>query len=98
MSRCNERESGGVRCERQAGHEGEHACPEAIAQFLADRGSWSAKRRTERDRQGLIAELARLRAVGVGEARQQNIVRQLRTDFELGWPGARTANMGGGES
>lgn len=32
--RCESRESGGVQCEREAGHDGEHACPEAAAQAL----------------------------------------------------------------
>jgi hypothetical protein len=31
VQRCPARESGGVQCELAAGHEGEHACPEAIA-------------------------------------------------------------------
>lgn len=32
--RCESRESGGAQCEREAGHDGEHACPEAAAQAL----------------------------------------------------------------
>jgi hypothetical protein len=36
MARCEARDSNGVRCERERDHDGGHACPEALARFLAD--------------------------------------------------------------
>ncbi len=38
--RCTARESGGARCELPAGHDGEHACPQALAEFLAQRSKF----------------------------------------------------------
>ena len=32
--RCLAKESGGVRCELPEGHEGDHACPDALAAYL----------------------------------------------------------------
>lgn len=43
-------------------------------------------RRTETERQTLIAELRRLRAAGVNVERQGAIAVELRDTFELGWP------------
>lgn len=34
-SQCMERESGGVRCEKESGHQDEHACPDAMNHFLS---------------------------------------------------------------
>lgn len=43
-------------------------------------------RRSEAERQELIAELRRLRAAGLNVDRQEAILMTLRTQFELGWP------------
>lgn len=45
-------------------------------------------KRTEAERQLLIAELRRLRSNGVNVDRQEAILLTLRTQFELGWPEA----------
>lgn len=43
-------------------------------------------KRPESERQGLIAELRRLRKACVNVDRQDAIELTLRTEFELGWP------------
>lgn len=42
--------------------------------------------RTEAERQGLIAELRRLRRSGLNVDRQEVIVAELQSGWELGWP------------
>lgn len=38
MKRCKGRESGGVQCEREEGHEGPHECPRAVEHFERTQG------------------------------------------------------------
>lgn len=52
-----------------------------------------ASRRSELERQALIAELRRLRADGVNVDRQDVIEEELRRDFELGWPRRRAVRV-----
>lgn len=47
-----------------------------------------SSRRSEVERQELIAELWRLRRDGVNVDRQEAVLRTLREQFELGWPRA----------